>query len=161
MEIHIRTLVFVVVSLAGSIALPFLVSLLPADHIQVTASMQALPTPTPVPLRGLTASSHALAQALLRSTPPAEGNLLPTPLPAAVVATVRTDGANLNIRSGPGLDHPVIGSAPNGRVLSVTGLSADGEWLQIAIPDFARQGWVFAGLTEVDGDLATLPQVRE
>jgi uncharacterized protein YraI len=158
MEIHIRTLVFVLLSLLGSASLPFLVQSVP-EGATANALAQALPTPTPVPLRGLSAQSQGLVQQLQRTAP------IPT-VEAPVVtaafettAVVRTDGANLNIRSGPGLDHALLGSAPPGRMLDVTGLSPDREWLRVQLPQGSGQGWVYAALTDLDGDAASLPIV--
>lgn len=87
----------------------------------------------------------------------AAGQALPTPLPPVISATVRTDGRPLNLRRGPGLDFPVLGSAPNDLVLSVTGRNREGSWLRVAVPEGEGGVWVFAALTEIAGDLAIVP----
>lgn len=164
MEIHIRTLLFVVLSALGSLSLPFMATMLPTGADRTETQAEVLPTPTPVPLRGMTTESRTLALAVL-SPAATVGALrsrigaLPTPLPSQITAKVRTNGANLNIRSGPGLAHAIVGSAPNGGVFSVIALSPDRQWLQIELPGWERRGWVYAALTTVDGNLATLPTV--
>lgn len=125
------------------------------------ALAQTLPTPTPVPLRGLSAQSQGLLQQLQRAAPAPS---VETPVVAVTVETtavVRTDGANLNIRSGPGLEHAPVGNAPAGQVLDVTGISPDREWLQVQLPQGSGQGWVFAALTNLDGDATALPIIPQ
>lgn len=160
MEIHIRTLVFVLLSLLGSASLPFLVHSVP-EGTTANALTQALPTPTPVPLRGLSAQSQGLVEQLQRAAPAPTVEVPVVTATFETTAVVRTDGANLNIRSGPGLDHALIGSAPPSRVLDVTGLSPDREWLQVQLPQGSGRGWVFAALTDLDGDGASLPIIPQ
>jgi uncharacterized protein YgiM (DUF1202 family) len=142
MEIHLRTLVFVVMSLLGSLSLPLVAGFLPAA--EPSTPLAALPTATPVPLRGLSPAARSLA-ATLDAPPP-----LPTTT-AAVTARVATDGANLNLRSGPGLTFPVVGSAAPGQSLTVTGVSADGEWLRVDLPDTDGSAWAFRALVDLPG----------
>ena len=103
MEIQLRTLLFVIASLLGSLSLPFVVDSTPTgDSLRQAA---ALPTPTLVPLRGLSAAAQEMAL------------FSPSPTSTAVphsVAVVATGGANLNLRGGPGLDAPIVGSAGTG-----------------------------------------------
>jgi hypothetical protein len=136
MEIHLRSLLFVVASLLGSLLLPFVVDAVPGDA--QPAAVQALPTPTPVPLRGLSAAAQEMA--LLAPTP----TLTPTSLPRSF-AVVATNGANLNLRGAPGLDAPIVGSAAPGDRFPILAASDDGAWLQVE-----RAGgeavWVYAEL---------------
>jgi len=49
--------------------------------------------------------------------------------------TARVSGAEVvNVRQGPGLDHPVIGALRRGQVLEVVGAS-DGQWIHVRSAD--------------------------
>ena len=166
LEIRLHTLLLIVAGSIGLIALPFVVRSLAGNPLPVHAAGQVLPTPTPVPIQGLSERARQLAASLVLTPTPES---LPTPpstssghrLPPAVSATVRTDGRPLNLRRGPGLTYPVLGSAPNGLVLSVTGLSKDGAWLRVEVPGWESGVWVYAALTEVEGNLAVVPTAGE
>ena len=158
LEIRLHTLLLVVAGTIGLIALPFVARSLLGTSLPVLAASQSLPTPTPVPIQGLSERARELAASLV-ITPTQE--ILPTPLPPVISATVRTDGRPLNLRRGPGLTYPVLGSAPNGLLLSVSGRSEDGAWLRVAVPEWEEGVWVYAALTEVEGDLAIVPTIDE
>jgi len=62
---------------------------------------------------------------------------------------------HLNVRSGPGLDQPVLQRLAAGDIVTVAGRSEQGEWLAIAwTPDIAC---VAAAYVEVDGSVIELP----
>jgi len=63
----------------------------------------------------------------------------------------------LNLRSGPGLDQPVIGKLHQGDEVELLGISDNGQWLQVAATggDF---GWVAARWIRTTFDLSQLPQ---
>ena len=67
----------------------------------------------------------------------------PTPEPEDPKAVViaRT---GVNVRTGPGLAYPVLGTAPYLTELEITGVSQDGTWWVVAIPPNYNggQGWV-------------------
>jgi uncharacterized protein YgiM (DUF1202 family) len=58
-----------------------------------------------------------------------------------IVVRVRT----LNVRSGPGTTFPVVGRYAAGRVVKVTGASADGGWYRVICTN-GKEGdcWVIA-----------------
>jgi uncharacterized protein YraI len=52
----------------------------------------------------------------------------------------------LNVRSGPGVDHPVIGGLREGQAAQITGKNPEGTWWQIVYPlDSGGRGWVSGG----------------
>ncbi len=79
------------------------------------------------------------------STPYApEATLVPpTPEPEDPTAVV-TARSGVNVRTGPGLEYTVLGTAPYLTELEVTGVSADGTWWVVAIPPNYNggQGWL-------------------
>ena len=158
LEIRLRTLLLILAGTIGLIALPFVVRSFSGSALPVHAAGEVLPTPTPVPTQGLSERARQLAASLVLTPTP---DALPTPLPPAVSATVRTDGRPLNLRRGPGLTYPVLDSAPNGLVLSVTGRNGDGAWLQVEVPGREDGVWVYAALTEIAGDLSIVPAAEE
>jgi uncharacterized protein YgiM (DUF1202 family) len=137
MEIHLRTLLFIIASLLGSLSLPFVVDAVPSGA--QPATVQSLPTATPVPLRGL--SGQAQEMALRAPTPTATAQ-------ARSFAVVATGGVNLNLRGGPGLDAPIVGSAAPGTRFPILATSPDGTWVQVEM-EGGEEAWVFAGLIRV------------
>ena len=56
---------------------------------------------------------------------------------AKQIGTVTTNGGNLNVRTGAGLDNTAFTQLPNGTVVDVIG--RDGDWVKILLP--ARVGY--------------------
>ena len=54
--------------------------------------------------------------------------------------TVTTNGGNLNVRTGAGLDNNAFTQLPNGTTVEVIG--TDGDWIQILLPE--RVGYVYS-----------------
>jgi PKD repeat protein/uncharacterized protein YraI len=72
------------------------------------------------------------------------GGTVVVPTAAPGVPTL-TANANVNIRSGPGTQYPVIGILVQGRSAEVVGVSADRAWWAIKYPPTPNgQGWVAA-----------------
>ncbi|MGQ9815378.1 MAG: SH3 domain-containing protein, partial [Candidatus Roseilinea sp.] len=65
-------------------------------------------------------------------------------------ATVTSDF--LNVRSGPGLNNPIIGRLSGGQTVTVLGRSADGAWLRINYN--GNQAFVYAAYTTSGGGSA-------
>ena len=57
------------------------------------------------------------------------------------IGTVTTNGGNLNVRTGAGLDNTAFTQLPNGTAVDVNG--RDGDWVKILLP--ARVGYVYGG----------------
>ena len=53
--------------------------------------------------------------------------------------TVTTNGGNLNVRTGAGLDNTAFTQLPNGTAVEVIG--TDGDWIKILLPE--RVGYVY------------------
>ena len=54
--------------------------------------------------------------------------------------TVTTNGGNLNVRTGAGLDNNAFTQLPNGATVEVIG--TDGDWIQVLLPE--RVGYVYS-----------------
>ena len=61
------------------------------------------------------------------------------------IGTVTTNGGNLNVRTGAGLDNTAFTQLPNGTVADVIG--RDGDWVKILLP--ARVGYVYGSYLTV------------
>jgi len=69
--------------------------------------------------------------------------------PAPGMATVKTAGPRLRVRSQPSADAPIVGYAYTGESYRVVGKSDDGKWIQIAGSTIGKGenpngGWVSA-----------------
>ena len=80
---------------------------------------------------------------------------------AALMATVNTTDAGLNVRGGPGLSYRVIARLASGQTVPVLARSQDGAWLQVPAQRGPGFGWISASLVELSGDAADLPVSEE
>jgi len=107
-----------------------------------TPTPVVFPTATPVP-----ATPTPEPTATPQPTPEP-----PTPTPNPVVRL--SAGQAVNVRSGPGTNYPVIGRLTAGQSYEVTGVNPARTWLQFQLG--GRQGWVWADLVTVSGELRTV-----
>lgn len=66
----------------------------------------------------------------------------------------RADTA-LNVRQGPGTEYPTIRVMAAGERASIVGRNADSTWWAVVVNGV--NGWIFAGLTTVEGDVSAVP----
>ncbi len=71
-----------------------------------------------------------------------------------VVQVTNTNDNNLNMRSGPGQEFPVVDILDMGDSVAFYGRNAAGDWLR------SSRGWVYAPLASVDGDVSTLQLIN-
>ncbi|MCC7355350.1 MAG: SH3 domain-containing protein, partial [Anaerolineae bacterium] len=98
---------------------------------------------------GLARVAIALATATPTTTPTA-------PTPAAIVATEA-----LNVRSGPGVNFPVIGVLKRGDAVAVQGRTPRGDWLKVCCLAGGESGWLSASLVETSLPATAIPVVTE
>ena len=85
-------------------------------------------------------------------TPPALDSSAADAQGAKQIGTVTTNGGNLNVRTGAGLDNTAFTQLSNGTVVNVIG--RDGDWVKILLP--ARVGYVYGSyLTVTDAEYDT------
>lgn len=70
-----------------------------------------------------------------------------------------TSTGNINIRSGAGTNFDRVGVLGLEEEVTITGRSASGEWVQIETDEL--NGWIFASLLTIDGDLSLLRVVGD
>ncbi len=125
-------------------------------------------TPTPTPLRAITATPQptlplpatvtpTASPPLATATPTALPLATPIPTPAPQVVVVAD---LLNVRAGPGAEYALVATVVRGVVMEPIGRSADGQWLLVCC--FVGQaGWVSnrADLVSINFDSSTLPVI--
>ena len=80
-----------------------------------------------------------------------------TPVPASeVVAKAIVQAQKLNLRTGPGMDHPIIGELMLGQEVGIIGRSDNNEWLQVRLND-GRTGWAAQIWLKTDKSPSDLP----
>ncbi|HWQ83952.1 MAG TPA: SH3 domain-containing protein, partial [Anaerolineales bacterium] len=80
----------------------------------------------------------------------------PTPRPRKLAIVL---GDSINVRSGPGKEYDILGSADKGEELEARGVSSDQDWFLIYTPDLG-EGWVSAPLVSLRVPVEELPVVR-
>jgi uncharacterized protein YraI len=102
------------------------------------------------------------------ATPTERPDTAPTELPAETVSVVETeevitpDGPTarfengINVRRGPGTNFvPPIGQFTANQTTEILGTNLDGSWLKVRYG--SGEGWVYAPLVTVEGDISSLP----
>src|SRR5690606_36607669 len=59
----------------------------------------------------------------------------------------------MNVRGGPGTDHPIVAALSTGSSARILGKDGSGEWWQIAL-DSGGDGWIYAPLVETVGNVS-------
>ena len=112
-------------------------------------------TATPIPSATFTPSDTPPPTDTIE---PPTATLTPTPSPTPTVEGVIRSTENVNLRSGPGFNNPVILSLPPGTRLGVIGTATDDRgirWYKVAFDDDKgdpQRLWVSASLLETDYD---------
>ena len=124
------------------------------------AGCSALYAPSTPTLVGSTAFAPFTPIPTLTSVPTALPTLTATPMSAPFVPfNVTTWADNVILRAGPGYLFTPRTTLKKGASLLLLGRSPGGEWLFVQVPD-SRTGWVFAELTETQGDLDSAPLIQ-
>jgi SH3-like domain-containing protein len=85
---------------------------------------------------------------LTETAPAAPPAAAPTPTPAPAAATLTIASDIVNVRSGPGTDYDLVGTAANGESFSIVAKNAAGDWWEICCVG-GQNGWVFGELATV------------
>lgn len=120
-----------------------------------TATASATPTASDTPTQTLSPTPS--------NTPTATDSPTPTHTPTnTATATPATPEAialrGLPVRLGPSTSYPLVVSLKAGDRIDVIGISEDGQWYQIVLPD-GKLGWITASTSQVQtaGDLLGVP----
>lgn len=121
------------------------------------------PTNTPV-VPTATATAPAPTATPLAATDTPAPSATPTASPTSTAASTATpatpafqvSGEIANVRTGPGVDYPVIGQVRQGDTFAITGRNASASWWEFEFGQ--RIGWISASLVE-SNQQAALVQV--
>ena len=144
-----------------------------------TAAQPVSPSPTPQPtLQPPTATPPPATTIPAQApTPPAAttptraptpaATTIPTvaPTPTPVVGSCRVVTQGLNVRSGPGIQFPLVQVLTRDDDLTALGRYPDDHWIRVQLPATDLRGWVStvnagAATVSCDIDLATLSPMR-
>jgi hypothetical protein len=66
----------------------------------------------------------------------------------------------LNVRSGPGVTYPRVGTVTEGTRVALDGRDEAGTWVRGEMPAEEAEGWLSATFTEIEGDVMSLPVIE-
>lgn len=124
-----------------------------------TVATRSRPERAPASVRAPLAARVALAPSSRQDlpTPAATPALLATALPPV---TAVVDVPALNVRSGPGMNYPVLAVVPQRQIFPVVARDPTGRWFEICCPVAGgRSGWVYAAAVNVIGDVDLVARV--
>ncbi|MDM8519046.1 SH3 domain-containing protein [Anaerolineales bacterium HSG6] len=129
------------------------------DIPEPTATL--VPTDTPEPTATLVPPTDT-------PEPTATNTLVPTITPShtateiaiPMVGLKEADFENINLRSGPSTDYPVLGQFNRADLTELLGQNETKDWLQIDLDADGEMEWVFADLIMVMGNLDDVPVVE-
>ncbi|MFQ5340459.1 MAG: hypothetical protein ACE5F6_02810 [Anaerolineae bacterium] len=128
----------------------------PPATAQKVATTAPLPTDTP-PLTHTVPPTSPPATATPRSTDtPAPTS--PPATPWGVSAVVMAQA--LNVRSGPGVTYPRVGTVTEGTRVALDGRDEAGTWVRGEMPAEEAEGWLSATFMEIEGDMMSLPVIE-
>lgn len=113
-----------------------------------------MPTMTPVPSPTWTATPVPIVQAQTSPAP------VSTATATAISAQARIAIRQINVRSGPGLVFPAIGTAREGETYQITGHDEANVWWRICCLTGDKSGWVRGDLVTVEGDTTEISLVQ-
>ncbi len=138
----------------GSPTIPTQVFVIPTSTLAPILTATGRFTATPIPSDTLIPS---ITVSPTDSPPPPTDTLVPSPTPTAtVMAVVRTDSGQVNVRTGPGATYKKIGMLIAGNQIQVLFVSTDGKWTLVQLDD-GSQGWVSTSLVTLLNPSATVP----
>ncbi|GAB5492816.1 MAG: hypothetical protein Phog2KO_30310 [Phototrophicaceae bacterium] len=130
----------------------------------VVVTEQASPTSEPL-------STNTPTTEIPTAEPSPTIQITDTPIPPQS-AQITTDGTltvtveTANLRSGPGTNYNIAGSAVSGTVLDIIARTGDSDWYLIEKPD-GNPAWIWSGIVDVSGSnsqievAATIPATPE
>ncbi|MCB0191265.1 MAG: SH3 domain-containing protein [Anaerolineae bacterium] len=113
-----------------------------------------VPTDTPTQSSEPTATNTTVSTST-SVTEPTETPVPDTPTPMPILdPMIKVDESidnQVNVRSGPGTDYPVVAQFSPGQEALILGRNDDTSWWQISLPDGAT-GWIYGDLVTLLGD---------
>lgn len=156
MKLHIivAKMFIIIVSLTACTNTIATVAENPTETPEIVTVLTGLATEMPTPAPTFTPT--------FTPEPTATNTLVPTatPTPEPVAQIDPTLTAPVNVRSGPGVNYPIIARFEPGQEAPVTGRNEDNSWWQVGLSTVettAETGWVFGELVAVSGSSEAIP----
>ena len=127
----------------------------------VGAEVAAAPTTAPL-AQPNAAAETPIAPPLPTDTPPPAPSatltptVAPTVAPTAAPPQVVINSPLVNLRTGPGVNYALLGTAERGEEFDIVGKNAAGDWWRVCCVD-EQPGWVIDELVETSGAVDTVP----
>ncbi len=126
----------------------------PASLLPPTPTASFTPTPPAVlPTETPTPGPSATPTETLVPTPTETVTPTPTPTPF-----VRVIANRANVRTGPGVDYPVVTQLSNGTQVTLVGRTPQGDWVQICCVN-GESVWIAGSVVQVINDVVQLSLV--
>ena len=126
-----------------------------ATAVSTAPTYSPSPTATgPSTVSSATDKSTAPVDTPTPSPADAQTPLVPSPTVTQLSYPVARLTADMDLRSGPGIDFPIVGAAAAGNTFRITGRHPAGEWWQIEVA--AGPAWVYALFVQVEGPIESL-----
>lgn len=113
---------------------------------QLQPSLAKAPTVQTAPTATFTVTPVPSATPTLTSTPSSAeftpSTSTPTPTQAKTIAKAEIVAWGLKVRSGPGVNYPVVAHLAQGTVVPVIEVDAQTGWLQVQLPTAKQTGWI-------------------
>lgn len=136
-------LLVLLLAACGGQPTPQVISFVPTVTVgAVVPTRRPTETPLPVtPTEAPTEAPTATDTAMPSETPTATH----TPTPSTPVAQAVRD---IPVRGGPGMSYPVLTTLAADEQLEINGISEDGNWYKVVLPD-GNQGWVTSASAQI------------
>jgi hypothetical protein len=99
---------------------------------------------------------RGLAPVSVSTTATATAQAAGTPTPASPTGVTAVVHQAPYVRSGPGIDYPILSNLQDGMVVSVIGRTPDGSWLKVQAPSGVL-GWSGALYLTPSGGVSNVP----
>jgi uncharacterized protein YraI len=107
----------------------------------VTLTTSPIPTPSSTPVPTVTPEKTATPISATATNEP------------ELISVDKDSGTNVNVRSGPGTNYPVVTQLEPGDSARVTGQNDDASWWEIKLPNGgAEAGWVYGAIVTFSGE---------
>jgi uncharacterized protein YraI len=116
--------------------------------ILMTAACEGSPTDEEVEATVAPTSTSQVEDVTERDQPDTQPDVQ-EPEPESTEPVVTVKGGRVNVRSGPGIDYPVIQIVEKNDTALAIGFNPEQTWVQIEMPD-GTDGWISASLVDID-----------
>ncbi len=120
-----------------------------------TPTSQPTPTFTPIPTSTFTPTALPTPTPLVLPSPTVPLPPTPTPTPTPYVEVTR---GRVNVRTGPGLQYPLLGQLLPGTRVPIVGRDPSGKWWHICCVD-GQSAWIASWVVEAYNDISQVPLV--